>query len=88
MANYTSAAAFYAEMRTNKTLMTPIEFLMRAWKKSETDFFFHGVPEHVIVPTAVFSKIPGGARSAGTISSRLPFRRPAASGLAFTRSGL
>ncbi|MBB4844328.1 hypothetical protein HNP55_002864 [Paucibacter oligotrophus] len=56
VADHTSAA-FYAEMRTNKTLMTPIEFLMRAWKK-KSDFFFHGVPEHVIVPTAVSSKYP------------------------------
>jgi hypothetical protein len=56
VADHTSAA-FYAELRTNKTLMTPMEFLTRAWKE-KTDFFFHGVPEHVIVPTAVLNRYP------------------------------
>lgn len=54
VADHTSAA-FYAELRTSKTLITPIEFLSRAWRR-KPDFFFHGVPEHLIVPSVVSSK--------------------------------
>ncbi len=56
VADHTSAA-FYAELRTSKTLMTPSEFLTRAWKE-KPDFFFHGIPEYMIVPTAVSNKYP------------------------------
>lgn len=56
LADHTSSA-FYAELRTSKSLITPIEFLTRAWKK-KTTFFFHGVPEQLIVPTTVSNKYP------------------------------
>lgn len=52
-----NSAAFYAELRTSETLVTPVEFLTRAWKM-KPDFFFHGIPEHLIVPTAVSNKYP------------------------------
>lgn len=56
VADHTSAA-FYAELRTSKTLISPSEFLTRAWAK-KTDFFFHGLPEQLIVPAAVSNKYP------------------------------
>lgn len=52
-----NSAAFYAELKTSETLVTPAEFLTRAWKM-KPDFFFHGIPEHLIVPTAVSNKYP------------------------------
>jgi hypothetical protein len=54
LADHTSAA-FYAELATSKTLMNPTEFLTRAWSH-KPEFFFHGVPENLIVPTAVTGK--------------------------------
>lgn len=51
------SSAFYTELRTNRTLLSPIEFLICAWKK-KPDFFFHGVPEHLIVPATVSKKYP------------------------------
>lgn len=56
VADHTSAA-FYAELRTSKTLISPSEFLTRAWAK-KPDFFFHGLPEQLIVPAAVSNKYP------------------------------
>lgn len=56
VADHTSSA-FYAELRASKTLITPIEFLTRAWAK-KPDFFFHGVPEQLIVPTGISNKYP------------------------------
>ena len=56
VADHTSAA-FYAELRTSKTLISPSEFLTRSWAK-KTDFFFHGLPEQLIVPAAVSNKYP------------------------------
>jgi hypothetical protein len=56
IADHTSAA-FYAEVRTSRSLIEPSEFLIRAWRK-KNDFFFHGIPEHVIVPNAISSKYP------------------------------
>jgi hypothetical protein len=52
-----ASAAFYAELSTSKALMSPIEFLTRAWRK-KPDFFFHGLPEYVLVPTIVSHKYP------------------------------
>ena len=51
------SAAFYAELGTSKTLMEPTEFLTRAWSR-KPDYFFHGIPENLIVPTAVSNKYP------------------------------
>ena len=51
------SSAFYTELRTNKTLLSPIEFLIRAWKK-KSENFFHGVPGQLIVPTTVSKKYP------------------------------
>ena len=56
LADHTSAA-FYAEVGTSKTLVHPTEFLTRAWSQ-KPDFFFHGIPENLIVPTAVSKKYP------------------------------
>lgn len=50
-----ASAAFYAELRTSRTLITPVEFLTRAWRK-KPDFFFHGIPERLVVPNAVSNK--------------------------------
>lgn len=52
-----ASAAFYAELRTGATLISPNEFLTRAWAK-KSDFFFHGLPEQLIVPAAVSNKYP------------------------------
>lgn len=56
LADHTSAA-FYAELGTSQTLMDPTAFLTRAWSQ-KPDFFFHGVPDNLIVPTAVSNKYP------------------------------
>lgn len=64
LADHTSAA-FYAEVGTSKTLVSPTEFLMRAWSQ-KPDFFFHGIPENVIVPAAC-RKVPECRRLAQTI---------------------
>ena len=41
-----TAAAFYAELRTSKTLISPSEFLTRSWAK-KTDFFVCVRPTHL-----------------------------------------
>lgn len=56
LADHTSAA-FYAELRTSKSLLPPEEFLKRAWSP-KSDFFFKGIPEHLIVPAGILSKYP------------------------------
>ena len=56
VADHTSAA-FYAELRTSKALITPTEFLTRAWAK-KSDFLFHGLPEQLIVPAVVSNEYP------------------------------
>jgi hypothetical protein len=52
-----ASAAFYAEMRTSKSLTGPAEFLQRAWAK-KADFFFHGLPEFLVVPATVAHTFP------------------------------
>lgn len=52
-----ASGAFYAELRTSKALISPDEFLTRAWIW-KSDFFFHGVPESLIVPATISSKFP------------------------------
>ena len=56
LADHTSAA-FYAEVGTSKTLVNPADFLTRAWSQ-KPDFFFQGIPENLVVPTAVSKKYP------------------------------
>jgi hypothetical protein len=56
LADHTSAA-FYAETATSRTLVDPTTFLRKAWLQ-KPDFFFHGIPENLTVPTAVLNKYP------------------------------
>lgn len=52
-----TSSAFYAEMHTSRSLVSPKDFLIRAWSE-KPNFFFCGVPKHLVVPAVVMGKFP------------------------------